>query len=67
MSLLRIAKAPAVIMPPAATVMDAVERMQKANPGAVAVVRGNQLQGMFTERDVTKEPEEGEQCKFKRS
>jgi CBS domain-containing protein len=52
MSILRIAKAPAAAVPPSATVMDAVRRMKDANVGAVVVLDGEVLQGMFSERDV---------------
>jgi CBS domain-containing protein len=52
MSILRIAKAPAVAVAPSATVMEAVRRMKDANVGAVAVLDGEVLQGMFSERDV---------------
>lgn len=52
MSLVRIAKAPAVVLPPSATVFQAVERMQQANAGAIAVVDQDRIVGMFSERDV---------------
>jgi CBS domain-containing protein len=52
MNILRIAKAPAVVVAPSATVMEAVRRMKDANVGAVAVLDGEVLQGMFSERDV---------------
>ena len=53
MSLLRVAKAPAVAGTPTTTVMEAIRRMEKADIGAVVVLDGNdQLQGTFTERDV---------------
>ena len=51
MSILRIAEAPAAAVPPSATVVDAVRRMKDANVGAVVVLDGEVLQGMFSERD----------------
>jgi len=51
-SILRVAKAPTVTVGPSATVVDAVRAMQQANVGAVAVVTGKTLLGMFSERDV---------------
>jgi CBS domain-containing protein len=51
-SILRIAKAPAATVPPSATVLEAVRKMYDNNVGAVAVLDGGVLQGMFTERDV---------------
>jgi len=52
MSLVRIARAPAVVLPSTATVLEAVERMKQANAGAVAVLDQKGLAGMFSERDV---------------
>jgi CBS domain-containing protein len=52
MSILRVAKAPTVIVAPEAKVIDAIRAMQKANVGAVAVVADKDLVGMFSERDV---------------
>ena len=52
MSILRIARAATAAVPPTATVMDAVRRMKEANVGAVVVLDGEVLQGMFSERDV---------------
>ena len=52
MSILRIAKAPAVAVSPSATVMEAVKKMKDANVGAVVVLDNGVLQGMFSERDV---------------
>jgi CBS domain-containing protein len=52
MSILRIAKAPAAAVAPSATVTEAVRRMKDANVGAVVVLDGEVLQGMFSERDV---------------
>jgi CBS domain-containing protein len=51
MSILRIAKAPAAAVAPSATVTEAVRRMKDANVGAVVVLDGEVLQGMFSERD----------------
>jgi CBS domain-containing protein len=50
--LLKIATAPPAIVTPTASVHDAVERMHAGNVGAVAVVEGDKLVGIFTERDV---------------
>jgi CBS domain-containing protein len=52
MSILRIAKAPIAAVPPSATVMQAVKKMNEANVGAVAVLSAGALQGMFSERDL---------------
>jgi CBS domain-containing protein len=53
MSLLRVAKAPAIAVTPATTVIDAIRKMEKVGVGAVVVLdQKNQLQGTFTERDV---------------
>lgn len=52
MSILRVAKAPAVTVGPGAKVIDAIRAMQQANVGAVAVVAEKSLLGMFSERDV---------------
>jgi CBS domain-containing protein len=51
MNLLKIAK-PAVIVDPGATAMEAISAMQDASVGAVVVVEGDQIKGVFTERDV---------------
>ena len=54
MSLLRVAKAPAVAVTSTTTVMEAIRKMEKAGVGAVVVLDENdRLQGTFTERDVT--------------
>ncbi|HEX5000594.1 MAG TPA: CBS domain-containing protein [Terriglobia bacterium] len=52
MSILRIAKTPTSEVAPAATVMEAIQRMRDANVGAVVVVDNGLLRGMFSERDV---------------
>lgn len=52
MSILRIAKAPTAAVAPSATVIEAVKKMKEANVGAVAVLDGEALRGMFSERDV---------------
>ena len=52
MSILRVAKARTAVVPPSATVMEAVKTMKDADVGAVVVLDGGVLQGMFSERDV---------------
>jgi CBS domain-containing protein len=52
MNLLQIAHVPAICVAPDATVMEAIEASLPARVGAVAVVEGNKLVGVFTERDV---------------
>jgi len=52
MSLLKIASVPPAVIAPGATVLEAVEVMAEHAVGAVAVVDGQQLLGIFTERDV---------------
>jgi CBS domain-containing protein len=52
MSLLKIASVPPAAVEPSATVLEAVEVMAEHGVGAVAVVDGGQLLGIFTERDV---------------
>jgi CBS domain-containing protein len=52
MGLLRIARTPLVTVTPAATVMDAVRTMTEQSIGAIAVVQGNHLVGIFSERDL---------------
>lgn len=51
-NLLKLAKVQGVSVGPAATVMEAIEAMSKASVGAVMVVDGEELKGVFTERDV---------------
>jgi CBS domain-containing protein len=52
MSLLKIAHVPPAFVEPGASVLHAVEVMAEEGVGAVAVVEGGQLRGIFTERDV---------------
>jgi CBS domain-containing protein len=52
MGILRVAKAPTVVIEPDAKVIDAIRAMKRANVGAVAVVAETGLVGMFSERDV---------------
>ena len=51
-NLLRIGGVPAVSVESSATVMDAVKVMQKEGVGAVLVIDGDELKGIFTERDL---------------
>ena len=52
MNLLKIAHVPAICVSPEATVLEAIEASLPARVGAVAVVEGEALIGIFTERDV---------------
>ena len=52
MGLMRIARTPLVTVKPEITVMEAVRTMTEESIGAIAVVRGNRLIGMFSERDL---------------
>ncbi len=52
MSLLKIARIPAVIVSPESTVLNAIEKMVEVGVGAVVVVENDELKGIFTERDV---------------
>ncbi len=52
MGLLRIAQTPLVTVGPDATVIDAVRTMDRESIGAVAIVEGGRLVGIFSERDV---------------
>ena len=52
MSLLKIAHVPPATVGPSASVLEAVQVMAEEGVGAVAVVEGDQLRGIFTERDV---------------
>jgi CBS domain-containing protein len=47
-----IGKQETVALPPTATVFDAAHRMAERRVGAVAVVEGDCLAGLFTERDL---------------
>jgi len=52
MSLLKIAHVPPATVEPSASILEAVQLMAEEGVGAVAVVDGGQLRGIFTERDV---------------
>jgi CBS domain-containing protein len=52
MNLLKIARVPALTVGPDATVLAAIEKMVEVGVGAVVVVDGDELVGIFTERDV---------------
>jgi len=52
MSLLKIASVPPAVVGPESTVLEAVEVMAEHGVGAVGVVDGGHLRGIFTERDV---------------
>jgi CBS domain-containing protein len=52
MGLLNIASVPAAAVSPDTTVLSAVELMNRQRVGAVAIVEGGKLSGIFTERDV---------------
>jgi len=52
MSLLKIAHVPPATVEPNASILEAVQVMAEEGVGAVAVVEGGQLRGIFTERDV---------------
>jgi CBS domain-containing protein len=52
MNCLSIAQVPAIIVPPSATVLEAIAASLPARVGAVAVVSAGVLVGIFTERDV---------------
>jgi CBS domain-containing protein len=49
---MRIARTPLVTVKPETTVMDAVGTMTRESIGAIAVVQGNRLVGIFSERDL---------------
>ena len=51
MNLLKVGREPVVIAP-TANVMEAVGRMEQANVGAILILEGDQLKGIFTERDL---------------
>jgi CBS domain-containing protein len=52
MDLLKIASVPAATVSPETPVLDAVSLMNEHRVGAVAVTNDDQLQGIFTERDL---------------
>lgn len=52
MGLMRIARTPLVTVKPDLTVMEAVRTMAEHSIGAIVVVHGNRLAGMFSERDL---------------
>lgn len=52
MGLLKIASTPAAVVTEQSSVIDAVKRMSEKRVGAVAVLDGGKLVGIFTERDV---------------
>lgn len=52
MNLLQLAQTPAVKVTPQNSVMDAIHRSLPERVGAVAVVEGSRMVGIFTERDV---------------
>ena len=52
MSILQVAKASAVTVELTAKVIDAVRAMQRSHVGAVVVVEGHKVLGMFSERDL---------------
>ena len=52
MGLLRITRIPLVTVSVNATVMDAVRTMNREDIGAIAVVHGDRLAGIFSERDL---------------
>ncbi len=51
MNLLKIGKEPVAIKS-SVTVMEALREMEKAKVGAVLIIDGDQLKGVFTERDL---------------
>ncbi|MFB3922052.1 MAG: cyclic nucleotide-binding/CBS domain-containing protein [Terriglobia bacterium] len=52
MGLLKIAHVPPATVEPGTSVLEAVQLMAEEGVGAVAVVEGGELRGIFTERDV---------------
>ena len=52
MGLLRIAQSPLVTVGPSATVLEAIQTMDRENIGAVAIMDNASLVGIFSERDV---------------
>lgn len=54
MKLTKIARIPPVVVSPQDSVQSAVDKMCEVGVGAVAVVKGEELIGIFTERDLMK-------------
>lgn len=52
MGLLRVARTPLVTVKQEATVMEAVGTMAEESIGAIVVIEGNRLVGIFSERDL---------------
>lgn len=52
MNILKIADVPPAVVAPTVTVLEAIEEMVRKRVGAVAVVQGGHLVGIFSERDV---------------
>ncbi len=52
MGLLRIAQSPLVTVGPATTVLEAIQTMDREGIGAVAIMQGESVVGVFSERDV---------------
>lgn len=52
MKVMRIARVPAPTISPTATVLDAARAMERSRGGAAAVVDGERLVGIISERDV---------------
>jgi CBS domain-containing protein len=51
-SLLRLSHRPPVVISKSSTVLDAVKLMSKSRVGAIGIVDGEKLVGIFTERDL---------------
>lgn len=54
MNLLKLAVVPPITVTPDTTVLEAVEKMDTGNVGAVAIVDENGVAGILTERDVVR-------------
>src|SRR5262249_53953088 len=52
MGLLRIAQSPLVSVNPATSVFEAIQTMDREGIGAVAIIEGERVAGIFSERDV---------------
>ena len=52
MGLLRIAQSPLVSVNPATSVFEAIQTMDREGIGAVAIIEGESVAGIFSERDV---------------